>query len=93
VVENDYGFICYNVYADGSMYIQTLYIVPEERGKGKGKSLENYVREKENPKVIFCKIDKRSNDWENTTLLICNAGYAVYSEDKFEVMLWKNIIS
>ena len=89
VVENEYGFICYNVYADGSLYIQTLYVIPEARAEGKGKSLEQYVIEKEGPKVVFCKVDRRSNDWEDVLRIIMGSGYSVYSESDTEFMLWK----
>lgn len=90
--ESDNGFIEYDIFPDGSMYIYTLFVDKESRNKGEGKALETYILEKEKPYVVFCDIDRESNDWEITLAqLTGKGGYEIYHQNKEQIVLWKVI--
>jgi GNAT superfamily N-acetyltransferase len=92
VIEVEHGFIDYEKFDDGSIYIYTLYVVPEARNQGTGKLLEDMVVEEENPTVLFCDIDKDSNNWILALVQICKkADYKVYEDLKDKVVLYKEL--
>jgi GNAT superfamily N-acetyltransferase len=90
-IENEYGFISYNMYDDASCIIQILWIEEEARNQGKGKSLEKALIEKENPWIIFCDVDKYSNGWKETLEIIKKGGYQVYKDFEEKIVLYKEI--
>lgn len=90
LVESKNGFIDYECFSDGSMYIHTLFVSKESRNKGEGAELESYIIKKENPTAIFCDIDKDSNNWEDTLAILQHKGnYQIYEEKEDQVVLWK----
>jgi hypothetical protein len=92
LIENEYGFIEYEVYEDRSLYIYTLFVTEEGRNNGQGKGFEDIVIEKENPSVIFCDIDKYSNDWVLALVSICKkANYKVFNDMEDKVILYKEL--
>lgn len=92
LVESKNGFIDYAIFDDNSMYIYTLFVSKEARCKGEGAALEAHIIKKEKPEVIFCDIDKESNNWELTLAqLTGKGGYSIYRETEDQVVLWKTI--
>jgi hypothetical protein len=91
-VESKNGFIDYAMYDDGSMYIFTLFVSKEARNEGEGAALEEHIIKKEKPQVIFCDIDKDSNNWELAlNQIMKKAGYEIYQDKEDQVVLWKVI--
>jgi len=86
------GFIEYEYFHDGSMYIHTLFVTREGRSKGQGKGWETKIIEKHKPHSIFCDIDKSSNNWVLALVQICKkADYKVYKETENKVILYKEL--
>lgn len=81
ILESANGFIEYECFPDGSMYVYTLFVSEESRNKGEAKEIEQKLIEKENPKVIFCDVDKQSNNWDIALYQLCELGkYEVFEE-------------
>jgi len=92
LVESENGFIDYELFDDGSMYIYTLFVSKESRNKGEAFALEQEVIDKENPTAIFCDIDKDSNNWVLTLVQICKkADYKVCQDLEDKVVLYKEL--
>jgi len=92
VIFDEYGFIEYECFTDGSMYIYTLFVSEEGRNKGQGKDWETKVIEKHNPHTIYCDIEKDSSNWILALVQICKkADYNVYEDNQYRVILKKEI--
>jgi hypothetical protein len=90
-IENIYGYICYNSYSDGSLYIHELFTVEEKRNSGKGRLLEKALIKQEKPKVIYCDVDLDSNNPEVALLSILHAGYKIDQSTPSRIILKKEI--
>jgi hypothetical protein len=92
IIEVENGFIDYEVCEDRSVYIYTLFVTKEGRSKGTGKLLEDMLIKEENPTVLFCDIDKYSNDWVLALVQICKkANYNVYRDLDDKVILMREV--
>lgn len=92
--ESENGFIDYECFSDGSMYIYTLFVSKESRNKGEAFALEQKIIDKHDPNAIFCDIDKDSNNWVLSLVQICKkADYNIFEETKDKVILWKKLKS
>lgn len=92
VIEDEDGFISYNVYDDGSLYIETLFVRAEARNKGKGSELEQRVIEKEKPSLLICDIDLKSSNPEITLVqFIRKAKYKILRVEEDKIVLYKNL--
>lgn len=92
VIESNDGFIMYNTYPDDSLYIRHLYVKPEARGKGEGKTLEDRLIEKEKPRIIYCDVDLTANDPETTLARIMyKANYKIESMNTHQIVLRKEL--
>ena len=92
ILENDDGFIEYELFDDNSIYIYTLFTTKESRDKGNGKGLEQVLIDKYKPHTIMCDIDKGSNQWILALVQICKkADYKVYSDTEHKVILYKEL--
>lgn len=90
-VENERGYICYNVYGDGSVYVHQLYVLPGHRRSGTGTELERLLIEKETPEVIFCDVDLRANNPEASLSAIFTSGYKIHSQKEGLIILCKKL--
>lgn len=89
---DEFGFIEYEYFNDGSMYIYTLFVSKEGRNKGEGKGWESVIIEKHNPKIIYCDIAKDSNNWVLALVQICKkADYKVWEDREDRVVLYKEL--
>jgi hypothetical protein len=94
LVESKNGFIDYEIFDDGSMYIHTLYVDPKGRDEkaSEGQMLEEYIIQKENPWVVYCDIDKQSNRWQSVVKLFMRVKkYKIEKEDEYKVVMYKEL--
>lgn len=90
ILETDNGFIEYECFPDGSMYVYILYVDEEARNKGEAKELEKKLIEKEKPTIIFCDVDKDSNGWDIALFQLTKlGGYEIFEETEDVVVLCK----
>ena len=91
IIENEYGFILYSKFDDGSVYAHSLYVVPEERSKGKGKELERQLIEKEKPTVIFSYIDLTTNNPSLSVKAHLAVGYKIFTANETAITMRKEL--
>ena len=92
VISDSDGFITYNMYDDGSMYINTLFVKSEARMSGKGKELEDRAIEKEKPDIVICDIDLNANNPEQSLAqIIFKAGYKILRLEENKIVLYRKI--
>ncbi len=76
-LEEDYGFITYELFEDNCAYIHILYVKPEHRSTNLGGQLEDMIIEKHNIKNIYCFVDLMSNSPEQSLNCIFKNGYKI----------------
>ena len=91
LLESKNGFITYEIYRDGSCYIHTLWIDKDHRNRGEGRSLEQAIIKKENPKVIYCDVDKESKGWKTTLRILLLSGYEIDKDMKYKIVLFRDL--
>lgn len=94
IIKRDYGFVSYEL-CEGFAYISDLYIEPEYRAKGYGKTLESEVIEiaqKAGYEIIQCKVHRSDKGWRsNYTIYTEHCGYSLKEENSDMIRLEKNI--
>lgn len=88
---DDKGFIEYETYSDGSVFIWTLYTRPELRGKGYGYKLEKDMIAIENPKSISCSVDLSGKNIELSLRKILGVGYKIQGISDNHIVLHKDL--
>lgn len=90
--ESNNGFIDYAIYDDNSMYIYTLFVTEENRDKGEAELLVSEVVKQHKPTIIFCDIDKDSNEWLKSLIQICGKPrFKLYEELEDKIVLYKRM--
>jgi len=90
-IEQDEGFIVYNYYEDGSLYIHILYVKPEVRNTGIGYKLEQILIDKYAPKEIYCYVDLTSDNPELSMQAILGVGYKVWQSNNEKIVFKKTM--
>lgn len=90
VIEKDFGFCVYKVNKDHT-YLQDVYIVPEFRKSGKGRSFVDKMEEiaKENGhSVVITSFCLNANNWMQSKMSIQKCGFKYYAKDKVNKMIY-----
>ena len=88
-LEEDYGFITYELFEDNCAYIHILYVKPEFRSDNLGGQLEDIIIEKHNLKHIYCYVDLTSNTPEQSLNCIFKNGYKIDTASADRIVLKK----
>lgn len=91
IIENEFGFILYSKFDDNSVYAHALYVLPEERSKGKGRQLERLLIEREKPSVIFSYIDLTTNNPSLSVKAHLAVGYEIFCANETAITMKKEI--
>lgn len=89
IIEPEKGFIEYETYSDGSIFIWTLYTRPEVRGEGFGYGLEKRMIDKEKPVSISCSVDLAGKNIELSLRKILGVGYKINGIHNNHIVLHK----
>lgn len=90
-LEEDYGFITYELFEDNCAYIHILYVKPEFRSDNLGGHLEDMIIKKHNLKDIYCFVDLGSNEPEKSLNCIFHNGYKIDTATSERIILKKVI--
>lgn len=76
-IENLSGYICYQSYDDGSLYVYELFVLPEKRKTSVGTLLEWKLIDKEKPRVIYCDVELKADNPEVALIAFMKRGYKI----------------
>ena len=84
------GYVTYNKYDDGSVYVHHMFVTKEKRNKGIGKKLEMLLVKKENPTAIHAYVDLRAKFPEGSLLAFIMAGYKIEGATSEKILINKS---
>jgi len=91
VVKDNDGYILYNSYDDGSLYVRQFYIKPGARNKSKSRIYEKMLIEKETPTVIYCDVDLTANNPEHALRILLIGDYKIDKVYTDKIILYREI--
>lgn len=91
VVKDNDGYILYNAYSDGSLYVRQFFIKKEARNKSKSRYYEQLLIEKEKPEIIYCDVDLTANDADHALMIILIGGYKIDKVYNDKIILCREI--
>lgn len=93
IVEDAEGFASYSIVGN-ECYVETVYVIPESRCKGKAPFLVDKIAEiaKENGcKYLSTTINPTINNPERSMRVITNYGFKLHSCDQFKIYFIKEL--
>ena len=86
------GYVTYNKYDDGSLYVHHMFVTKEKRNQGIGKELEMLLLEKENPIAIHAFVDLDAKNPHLSLLAFIQAGYKINGASNGKIFIYKPFI-
>lgn len=87
----DRGFITYDAYDDGSIYIHSIYTTPEARNNRLASQMEQALIEKYNPSLITCYVDLTTKNPTLSASVIMAAGYKIVNSNGHSIVFEKRL--
>ena len=91
VIENDKGYILYNVYEDKSLYIHQAYTLPEFRTENVAGNLEDQLIEKYNAKSVYLYVDLGAKNPELSIKAVLGRKYKIYQTTNEKMVFCKEL--
>jgi len=94
IIEEDWGFITFHTEPNGILWINDMYVAPEQRGVGKGYSLLRRVEDwgrSQGLTQLGTSVHVQSSQAKKTLTLAFNKGFELVSADKNLIILGKNL--
>ena len=88
-LNTDKGFIVYEHFDDGSLYIHVLFIKQEFRSRGSAKELEQILIDRFNPSSLHCYVDTTGKNPEQSMQAILGVGYKIQDVTNDRIILKK----
>ena len=85
--EDENGFIVYNSYDDGSIYLHIIFIKPDKRRKDEGTKLYKKLIDKLKPNVAYCYVDLTTNNPTLSLNSILSVGFEIFSANAETIVL------
>lgn len=92
-IENEHGFITYSINGE-VCHLDVLYTKKSSRKTGHAGSIYEIFLSKlpPNVKILICEVDTKSNDPEQSLIVIFSRGFKVLDNNKDRyIRLWKQI--
>jgi hypothetical protein len=87
------GYVTYNKYDDGSVYVHHMFVTKEKRNQGICKKLEMLLVKKENPTAIHAYVDLVAKNPHLSLLAFIQAGYKISGATSERILIYKSFIT
>ena len=87
------GYVTYNKYDDGSVYVHHMFVTKEKRNQGIGKKLERMLVIKECPTAIHAYVDLEAKNPHLSLLAFIQAGYKISGANSEKILIYKSFNS